>query len=94
MSVTLLVTGVGLMVEPISTKIACALSLGNKILQKIKIIKYSKYKEEYEKDRQTKKILKSYKEKVCRITFCKKDYEPLCNVSNIYVDEAEKESFL
>ena len=52
-SVTLSVTGVGLMVQPISAGIACALSLGNKVIKKIIVIKYSKYKEEYEKDQQT-----------------------------------------
>ena len=36
----------------------------------------------------------SYNELVCRITFLKKDSEPLCNVSEKYVDETKKESFL
>ena len=38
-SVMLLVIGVGLIVFPISAGIACTLSLGNKILHKIFIIK-------------------------------------------------------
>ena len=43
-SITLSVTGVGLIILPISAGIACALSLGNKILHKIIISKYNKYK--------------------------------------------------
>ena len=35
----------------------------------------------------------SYKEKVCRITFSKKENEPLCKFYNKHVDEAKKESF-
>ena len=41
-SITLSVTGIGLIVLPISAGIACTLSLGNKILHKIIIIKYNK----------------------------------------------------
>ena len=41
-SITLSVTGVGLIILPISTGIACTLSLGNKVLHKIFINKYNK----------------------------------------------------
>ena len=41
-SITLSITGVGLIVLPISTGIACTLSLGNKVLPKIIINKYNK----------------------------------------------------
>ena len=41
-SETLSVTGVGLIILPISARIACTLSLGNKQLQKIIINKYKK----------------------------------------------------
>ena len=47
-SITLSITGVGLIILPISAVIACALSLGNKILHKIIINKYNKYKKQYE----------------------------------------------
>ena len=49
-SITLSVTGVGLHILPISAGNACTLSLGNKVLQKIIINKYNKYKKQYEKD--------------------------------------------
>ena len=42
-SITLSITGVGLIILPISAGIACGLSLGNKILHKIIINKYNKY---------------------------------------------------
>ena len=41
---TLSITGVGLIILPISASIACALSLGNKVVHKLIINKYSKYK--------------------------------------------------
>ena len=43
-SITLSITGIGLIVLPISAGIACGLSLGNKILHKLIINKYNKYK--------------------------------------------------
>ena len=55
-SITPSVTGIGLIILPISAGIACTLSLGNKILHKIIIKKYNKSKEHYQKDQQTNKI--------------------------------------
>ena len=52
-SITLSITGVGLIFLPISAGIACTLSLGNKVLHKLIINKYNKYKKLYEKDQQT-----------------------------------------
>ena len=49
-SITLSVTGFGLIILPISAGIACTLSLGNKILQKLIINKYNKYKKQFERD--------------------------------------------
>ena len=46
-SIILSVTGIGLIVLPISAGIACALSLGNKILHKLFINRYIKYKKLY-----------------------------------------------
>ena len=43
-SVTLSITGVGLIILPISACFACTLSLGNKVLQKLIVNKYNKYK--------------------------------------------------
>ena len=41
-SITLSVTGVGLVILPVSAGIGCVLSLGNKVLHKITINKYNK----------------------------------------------------
>ena len=43
-------TGIGLTVLPISVGIACVLSLGNKLLHRLIINKYNKYKKQYERD--------------------------------------------
>ena len=43
-SITLSVIGIGLIVLPISAGIACALSLSNKVLPKLIINRYNKYK--------------------------------------------------
>ena len=52
-SVTLSVTGVGLIVVRITAGNACTLSLANKILHKTKLIKDKKYKKQRRKDQQT-----------------------------------------
>ena len=52
-SITLSIIGVGLIILPISAGIACALSLGNKILHKLIINKYNKFKKQYERDQNT-----------------------------------------
>ena len=61
-SITLSVTGVGLIILPISAGIACGLSLGNKVLHELILNKYNKYKKQYERDQQTiKSFDKLYK---------------------------------
>ena len=52
-SITLSITGFGLIALPAG--IACTLSFGNKVLRKLIINKYNKYKKQYEKDQQTSK---------------------------------------
>ena len=52
-SIILSVTGIGLIILPISAGIACTLSLGNKILHKLIINRYNKYKKLYDRDQQT-----------------------------------------
>ena len=50
-SITISVTGVGLIILPISAGVACTLSLGNKIIHKLIINKFNKYKKKQnEKD--------------------------------------------
>ena len=59
-SITLRFTGIGLIMIPISTVIACGVSIGNKVIKKIIITKYHIYKKQYEKDQQTIKSLITY----------------------------------
>ena len=94
-SITLSITGIGMIVLPISAGIACGLSLGNKILHNIIINKYNKYKKQYERDQQT---INSF-DKLYRISLQdniidKNEYENFCNIFTRYVDENKNESFL
>ena len=94
-SITLSVTGIGLIVLPISTGNACTLSLGNKILHKLIINKYNKYKKQYERDQQTINTFdKLYRKSSQNNIIDKTEYESLCNIFTKYVDENKSESFL
>ena len=94
-SISLSVTGVGLIILPISAGIACALSLGNKILHKIIIHKYNKYKKLYERDQNTIKTFdKLYRKSLQDNIIDKTEYESLCNIFTKYVDENKNKSFL
>ena len=94
-SITLSVTGIGLIVLPISAGIACILSLGNKILHKLIINKYNKYKKQYERDQNTiKSFDKLYRKSLQDNIIDKTEYENLCNIFTRYVDEYKNESFL
>ena len=94
-SLTLSVTGVGLIILPISAGIACTLSLGNKVLHKTIINKYKKYKKQYERDQQTiNSFGKLYKKSLQDNVIDKNEYESLCNNFTKYVDENKNESFL
>ena len=94
-SISLSITGIGLIVLPISAGIACALSLGNKILHKIIINKYNKYKKHYERDQSTiKSFDKLYRKSLQDNVIDKTEYESLCNIFTKYVDQNKNESFL
>ena len=94
-SITLSVTGIGLIVLPISAGIACGLSLSNKVLHKLIINKYNKYKKLYERDQQTiKSFDKLYRKSLQDNIIDKTEYESLCNIFTKYVDENKNESFL
>ena len=74
------VTGIGLIVLPISAGIACTLSLGNKVLHKLIINKYNKYKKQYERDQQTiKSSDKLYRKSLQDNVIDKNEYKNLCN---------------
>ena len=80
---------------PISAGVACALSLGNKILHKLNINKYNKYKKQYEKDQNTiQSFDKLYRKSLQDNVIDKTEYESLCNIFTKYVDQNKKESFL
>ena len=94
-SITLSVTGIGLIVLPISAGIACALSLGNKILYKLIINKYNKYKKLYERDQNTiQSFDKLYRKSLQDNIIDKNEYESLCNIFTKYIDQNKNESFL
>ena len=94
-SITLSLTGIGLIVIPISTASACALSIGNKVIYEIIINKYNKYKKQYEKDQQTiKSFDKLYRKSLQDNVIVKTEYKTLCNIFTKYVDENKNVSFL
>ena len=80
-SITLSVTGIGLIILPISAGIACTLPLGNKVLHKLIINKYNKYKKQYDRDQQTiKSFDKLYRKSLQDNVIDKTEYESLCNI--------------
>ena len=94
-SITLSLTGIGLIVIPITTASACALSIANKVLYEIIINNYNKYKKQYEKDQITiKSFDKLYRKSLQDNVIDKNDYESLCNIFTRYIDETKNESFL
>ena len=94
-SITLSITGIGLIILPISAGIACTLSLGNKILDKLIINKYNEYKKQHERDQNTfKSVDKLYRKSLQDKVIDKNEYESLCNIFTKYVDENKNESFL
>ena len=93
-SETLYVTFVGLIVVPISAAVACALSLGNKVLHEVIINKSITHKKQNEKDKKTNKSFDElYRKSLQDNIFDKKEYESLCNIFKKYVDQTKNESF-
>ena len=93
-SITLSVTGGGLIILPISAGIACTLSLGKKILHKLILNKYNKYKKLYERDQNTiESFDKLYRKSLQDNVIDKTEYKSLCNIFTKYVDENKNESF-
>ena len=66
-SKTLPITGVGLILLPIPTGIACTLSFGIKVLHKIMIDNCNKNKKQSQKDQQTIKYIDKLTEEVYKI---------------------------
>ena len=93
-SITLSITGFGLIILPISAGIACTLSLGNKVIHELIIRKYDKYKEQYERDQNTiKSFDKLYILSSQDTTIDEIEYESLCNIFTKYIDENKNGSF-
>ena len=79
-SITLSLTGIGLIAIPKSTAAACGLSIGNKKLYQIILNKYNQYKKQYERDQQTIKVFDIiYRKSLQDIVIDKNEYESLCN---------------
>ena len=94
-SIILSVIGVALIILPISAAFACALSLSNKVLHKLIMNKYNKYKKQYERDQQTiKSFDKLYRKSLQDNIIDKNEYDSLCNIFTSYVDESKNGSFL
>ena len=66
-SITLSLTGIGLIVVPISSFIACGLTISNKILYEVALQKYNKYTKQYEEDIKKLHLLINYIKKVCKV---------------------------
>ena len=80
---------------PTSAGIACTLSIGNKVLHKLIINKYIKYKKQYERDQQTiKSFDKLYRKSLQDNVIDKTEYDSLCSIFTKYVDENKNESSL
>ena len=80
-SITLSVTRIGLVVLPISAGIACTLSLGNKVLHKLILNKYNKYKKQYDRDQETIKSFDIlYRKSLQDNVFDKTEYDSLCKI--------------
>ena len=91
----MILTGIGLLVIPLSKALACAISLGKKRLYGIITNKYNKYKEQYERDQQTIKYFDDlYRNASQENVIDKSEYESLCKIFTKYVDETKIEPFL
>ena len=66
-SITLSVTGIGLIILPISAAIACTLTLGNKVLHKLIINKYNKYKKNMNEINKQSNLSINYTENLYKI---------------------------
>ena len=88
--ITLSLSGIGLIVIPISTVTACGLSIAIKLLYEIIINKYNKHKKQYEIDEQNiKSFAKLYRKILQDNIIDKNEYENLCTIFTKYVDQTK-----
>ena len=94
-SITLSPTGISLIVIPISTGIACGLTVGNKLIYEITMQKHNKYKEQYGTNQQTTKYFeKLYRKSLQDNLIGNSEKELLCKTSTKILEETKTESFL
>ena len=94
-SITLSLTGFGLIAIPKTTASACGLSNGKKVLYEVIINKNNKYKKKYKRHQLTNNTFeKLYRKSLQDNVIDKNEYESLCNIFTKYVDENKNESFL
>ena len=92
---TLSFTGNAFIVIPVSTGVACGLTIGNKVIKEIVMQKYFQYKKQNGKDQQTMKLFDKLYRKSLQDNIIRKDeIESLCNIFTKFLDETKKESFL
>ena len=93
MPVTSAVSGVCLIVVPISAGVLVVLPLGNKVNLGRKLNKYKRYKKQFENDQ---KSIESFKklntENLQEILIDRKEHECLCKKFKKFVDEKKNES--
>ena len=88
-------TGNGLIAIPISSGIACGLTITNKVIYEIIMQSYNKYKEQNQGDQETiKSFDKLYRNSSQDIVVDKNEYESLCNIFTKCVGETEYEPSL
>ena len=84
-----------MIILPISAGIACTLSSGNKVLHKLIINKYNKYKRQYERDQNTiKSFDKLYRKSLQDNIIDKTEDEDQFKIFTKYVDENKNGSFI
>ena len=92
---TLSLTGIGLIVIPISTATASRLSVGNKVVNEIIMNKYNKYKKLFARDQQSNKSFdKFYRKSLQGKVIEKNEYDTPSIILTNYLDETKNESFL
>ena len=93
-SLTLSITGIGFIILPLSSGIACTLSICNKVLHKLINKKYYKYKKQYEKDQQTiKSSDKLYRKSLEDDVIDKNQNESICKFFTKFLAETKNQSF-
>ena len=94
-SITLYVTGFGLVAIPTSAATACRFSIVNKVLHEIVMQKCNKYKKQYQKDQQTNEFFNElYRKKLQDNLIGRHEDDSLCMILTKYLHETKNESFL